>query len=248
MKRIYVLLIVLIVVALAAILRQQIQHVCAPLVQRLLGRATVADRVEQFGPQSRDRLHPFFEAKGVPYPPRAVALAGIKTEKMLEIYASDDSGKFRFIRSYPILAASGKVGPKLREGDLQVPEGLYRVESLNPNSTFHLALRLNYPNRFDREQARSDGRSHLGSDIMIHGSSVSIGCLAMGDEAIEDIFVLAADTGIRNVSVVVTPVDFRVAGSTVDTHDLPSWIDTLYDAIECELEKLPKESQRAGGA
>lgn len=228
-------------VALGAIFRRQIQDVCAPVVQRILGRATVADRIEQFGPQSRDRLSPFFEAKGVPYPPDKVVLVGMKTEKLLEIYASDDSGELRFIRSYPILAASGKVGPKLREGDLQVPEGLYKVESLNPNSMFHLALRLNYPNSFDRQQARSDGRSNLGSDIMVHGSSASIGCLAMGDEAIEAIFVLAADTGIKNMSVVLTPVDFRVAGSSIEQKDLPPWIDDLYDAIGSELEKLPKE-------
>jgi len=241
MKRIHVLVAILVAVALAAIFRRRIQDVCAPLVQKLLGRATVADRLEQFGPQSRDRLRPFFEAKGVPCPPGKVVLVGMKTEKMLEIYASDGSGEFKFIRSYPVLAASGKTGPKLREGDLQVPEGLYNVESLNPNSRFHLALRLDYPNSFDRQQARSDGRSNLGSNIMIHGASVSIGCLAMGDEAIEDIFVLAADTGIGNVSVILAPVDFRVAGSAVDEEDLPPWIDTLYDGIRLELEQLPKE-------
>lgn len=241
MKRIHILLIVLIAVALAAIFRRRIQNVCAPLVQRILGRATVADRVEQFGPQSRGRLRSFFDAKDVPYPPHRVVLVGLKSEKTLEMYAPDDSGEFRFIRSYPILAASGKMGPKLHEGDLQVPEGLYEVESLNPNSMFHLALRLNYPNSFDRQQARRDGRSNLGGDIMIHGSSVSIGCLAMGDEAIEDIFILAADTGIKNISVILAPVDFRVPGSSVDQKDLPPWIDTLYDAIRSELERLPKE-------
>lgn len=74
------------------------------------------------------------------------------------------------IKSYPILAASGSIGPKLRESDMQVPEGVYQIESLNPNSQFHLSLRVNYPNEFDREQARIDGRAQLGGDIMIHGS------------------------------------------------------------------------------
>ena len=94
MKRIHLLIIVLVALALAAIFRRRIQDVCSPLVQRLLGRATVADRLEQFGPQSRDRLRPFFEAKSVPYPPEQVVLVGLKTEKMLEIYAPDDSGEF----------------------------------------------------------------------------------------------------------------------------------------------------------
>ena len=69
---------------------------------------------------------------------------------------------------YPILAASGVLGPKLREGDKQVPEGIYGAEALNPNSKFHLSIRLNYPNTFDRRMAQSDGRTQLGGDIMIH--------------------------------------------------------------------------------
>ena len=76
---------------------------------------------------------------------------------------------------------SGRLGPKLKEGDRQVPEGLYRVESLNPNSRYHLSLRVNYPNEQDKSYGRLDGRNNLGTDIMIHGKDCSIGCLAMGD-------------------------------------------------------------------
>jgi murein L,D-transpeptidase YafK len=71
--------------------------------------------------------------------------------------------------------ASGKAGPKLREGDGQVPEGIYRIDGLNPNSSYHLSLKLNYPNDFDLEQARTEGRTELGGDIFIHGKAVSIG-------------------------------------------------------------------------
>jgi murein L,D-transpeptidase YafK len=248
MKRVRILILVIVAVALPAIFRHQIQDALTALLQRLSGRKTVAERLEQCGAHARERLRPFFEAKAVAYPPGKLVLVGLKSERLLEIYAPEDSHRFRLIRSYPILAASGTMGPKLREGDRQVPEGLYRIESLNPNSRYHLSLRLDYPNEFDREQAARDGRANLGGDIMIHGSSVSIGCLAMGDEAIEDIFVLAADTGIRNVFVVLAPVDFRAADSTLDAEDLPSWTDALYDSIRSELEKLPKESWRATAA
>jgi murein L,D-transpeptidase YafK len=142
------------------------------------------------------------------------------------------------IRTYPILAASGRLGPKLKEGDRQVPEGLYRIESLNPNSMFHLSLRLNYPNEFDRKQARLENRTNLGGDIMIHGSNASIGCLAMGDEAAEDLFILAAETGIDKVTVVLSPVDFRKKVFPKVTYPLPEWTGILYEQIKQELSKL----------
>jgi murein L,D-transpeptidase YafK len=67
--------------------------------------------------------------------------------------------------------ASGGLGPKLGAGDRQGPERIYAIESLNPNSLFHLSMRLNYPNEFDQMRAKQDGRSDLGGDIMIHGST-----------------------------------------------------------------------------
>jgi murein L,D-transpeptidase YafK len=172
------------------------------------GKKTIAERVEQFGPAARTRLRADFDRIACSYPPTGVVLVGIKDERCLEVWVTADATRSRasadaslpcikFLRRYPILAASGGPGPKLREGDRQVPEGIYAVESLNPNSRFHLALRLDYPNAFDREMAAADGRANLGGDIMIHGSDVSIGCLAMGNEAAEDLFVLAGRRAFR---------------------------------------------------
>jgi murein L,D-transpeptidase YafK len=133
----------------------------------------------------------------------------------------------------------------LREGDDQVPEGIYPIESLNPNSTFHLSLRVGYPNSFDRDQAGKDGRTKLGGDIMIHGSFVSAGCLAMGDEAVEDLFVLAADTGLKNLEVIISPVDFRVGKAVPPPTSLPAWSNRLYDGIKAKLVEFPPETNRA---
>ena len=102
--------------------------------------------------------------------------------------------------------------PEVERGDMQVPEGLYRIESLNPNSLYHLALRVNYPNQFDKSKGKAEKRNDLGCDIMIHGKNCSIGCLAMGDEAVEELFVLAGETGIENITVILSPVDFRTRG------------------------------------
>jgi murein L,D-transpeptidase YafK len=143
------------------------------------------------------------------------------------------------VRSYPILAASGRLGPKLRQGDKQVPEGLYRIESLNPNSRFHLALRVDYPNAFDQRQAARDRRSDLGGDIMIHGGAASIGCLAMGDEAAEDLFVLVAEVGKENVEVLLSPVDFREQPLPAVAGDLQDWTPELHSRIRARLEELP---------
>lgn len=146
----------------------------------------------------------------------------------------------KLIRTFPMLAASGKLGPKLRFGDLQVPEGFYRIDSLNPNSAFHLALHVSYPNEFDRAQAARENRGALGGQIMIHGSNGSIGCLAMGDEAAEDLFVLAAETGIENIEVILSPVDFRVRDAP-QAAPRPAWIANLYSQIKAALIQLPRE-------
>ena len=202
------------------------------------GKRTVAQRVAEYGPAVRTRLAGDFQKLGIAYPPKRIVFVGIKSEKKLEVWVSGDGSTFRLLKAYPILGASGVLGPKLKEGDLQVPEGLYRIESLNPNSLYHLALRVNYPNEFDRAKGQADGRQKLGGDIMIHGSTGSVGCLAMGDEASEDLFVLAAETGIENIAVILTPVDFRVRALPKDLPPVPSWTPGLYRDIQAELAKL----------
>lgn len=196
---------------------------------------TVEERVAEFGDVVRARLAPQFEAAGVSYPPRQLTFVGIKDARLLEVYAAGADGVYRFIRSYPVLGASGVLGPKLREGDRQVPEGVYRVPELNPNSDFHLSIRLNYPNEFDQAQAGTEGRTNLGGDIMIHGDSRSRGCLAMGDPAAEDLFVLVALTGIENITVILTPVDFRLGRTPELPSSAPAWTPTLYERIKREL-------------
>jgi murein L,D-transpeptidase YafK len=204
--------------------------------------ASIESRLAQYGAAVRARLAPQFKAVGIVPPPKRVVLVGLKEEQKLEVWVSSSTtNHFRLLKTYPILAASGRLGPKLAEGDNQVPEGLYQVESLNPNSRFHLSLRVNYPNAFDKTQARKDGRKKLGGDIMIHGNAVSIGCIAVGDVAAEELFVLAAQTGIQNISVILSPVDFRVRDLPPGTGPLPAWTSDLYPAIKKALAPLQTE-------
>ncbi len=201
---------------------------------------TTEDRLKQYGEVAGQRWAPYFKQAGVTYPPTAITLVGLKKERLLEVYAADTNGVLRFIRSYPIRAASGKAGPKLKEGDKQVPEGLYRIEALNPNSSYHLSLRVNYPNEDDRAHAKAENRTNLGGDIMIHGKAVSVGCLAMGDEAAEDLFVLAALTGVTKINVILSPLDFREHELAAIPEGAPPWTAERYAAIKAALAQIKK--------
>lgn len=207
---------------------------------KVSGGHTVQQRMDQYSADVQQRLAPAFAAAGVPYPPHEIAYIGFKDKRTLDVYArSAATESWRFVKRYPVLAASGKAGPKLREGDRQVPEGIYQAESLNPNSRFHLSIRVNYPNAFDRSMAQQDGRTQLGGDIMIHGNAVSIGCLAMGDAAAEELFVLAALATPARTRIVISPTDFR-NGSGAVTPAQPAWIGTLYDGLKVELQQYPR--------
>jgi hypothetical protein len=203
---------------------------------------TIANRLAEFGAIVQHRLEPKFSAAGIAYPPRRLTLIGFKRKGMLEVYASNDDHLPRFICAYRVLAASGGLGPKLRQGDRQVPEGIYRLRELNPNSRFHLSLWLDYPNAFDRARAVADGRRELGGQIMIHGGQVSKGCLALGDAAAEDLFVLAALIGIENVTVIFAPLDFRINSLGALPADAPSWTGELYREIARGLTRYPPPS------
>jgi hypothetical protein len=219
---------------------------CAPLgLRRAPLEPAIAERVAQYGPAARARLAPFFAAADVAYPPERFVLVGFKFERELHLLAFRSDGGIVFIRSYPILGASGTLGPKLRQGDLQVPEGFYRIVYLNPYSVADVSLALGYPNDDDRVRAAEDGRDGLGGDIMIHGGSTSHGCLAIGDEAAEELFVLAADAGWEDALVVLTPVDFRKRALAVDRSAQPAWVDDLYVRLRAELERMPSDPAAA---
>lgn len=228
--------------AIAALIGLWRTPLFTPVKLRILGHKTIADRVEQYEAPVSERLSPYFLQAGAPYPPKKVVLLFIKSKNSLSIYSEDSPGKPVHIKTYRVLAASGKPGPKLKEGDNQVPEGIYSIESLNPNSAFHLSLKVNYPNAFDRDRGKEDGRTQLGSDIMIHGKRVSAGCIAIGDEAIEELFILAANSKYRGWKLISSPIDFRDTNAAPKPWVYRPWIPELYAKIKNEMLKLPRES------
>jgi len=142
--------------------------------------------------------------------PKKVYIRVFKYEKELEVWVSD-SIEFHLYKKYPICQLSGTFGPKRKQGDLQVPEGFYYINQFNPNSKYHLSLGLNYPNQSDRLLSRY---RDLGGQIYIHGNCVSVGCIAMGDTAIEEIYSLAKSVTDK-VEVHIFPINYSYKSSLI---------------------------------
>ena len=168
-----------------------------------------------------------------------------KQESELEIWLKPDTETaYTLAEVFPICRWSGDLGPKLREGDGQSPEGFYRVRlgSLNPNSSYHLSFNLGFPNRYDRSHGRT------GSYLMVHGACASIGCYAMTDSGIEKIYAAvenALENGQDAVSVHIFP--FRMTDQAMTDLDNHPWADFWinlkqgYDMFEA-TKRVPKVS------
>lgn len=148
---------------------------------------------EESAPAHHNRVH-LFTRRGLPYPAPVIHLRAFKREAKLELWAGQRRHPLHLIRTYPICASSGNLGPKRRQGDLQVPEGFYRINLLNPRSKFHRSMRVSYPNRSDRLLGR---RGYLGGQIMIHGGCATIGCIPIRNKPAEQLFNIVRDSWRR---------------------------------------------------
>ena len=168
-------------------------------------------------PTLQDRL----EARGFRFGAPAF-IRIFKKEEILEVWLQKDSGEYALFLDYPICIYSGELGPKTREGDKQSPEGFYTVgrEAMNPNSQYHLSFNLGYPNAYDRAHGYS------GSLLMVHGKCVSIGCYAMGDRQIEEIYTLVGAALQRGQPFVrVHAFPFRMTDANLAAYSEHRWYD-----------------------
>jgi murein L,D-transpeptidase YafK len=169
-----------------------------------------ADRVADARARRTDELKAMAKAAGLSYPVGEVYLRAFKKEKVLELWAGEPNKPLKLVKSYPFCAASGELGPKRREGDLQVPEGFYELSSFNPQSNFHLSMQVSYPNASDR--VLSDPKKP-GGLIYIHGSCASIGCIAIEDGPIEEVYLFALDAKVRRIPIHIFPQRLDEAGA-----------------------------------
>lgn len=207
-----------------------------PAAQKPVKRFSTVDGVmAEYGKLVRTKLKPLFSASGVDYPPKQMTWICLKEEKQLCLFAKDRTGKMKQVLKYPIIGASGVAGPKLKEGDKQVPEGFYKIDGFRPNLVAHIGMSVNYPNDEDRKHALKEKRTNLGCDILIHGSRWSTGCLAMGNEPIEEMFVLAHDTGKENIELIFSPCRSPLKSSGVDMKKQAEWVPGLYKRLDDSL-------------
>lgn len=200
----------------------------------------VDNAIIRYGLQMEPQLMAMFAHANISYPPRDVALLAFKKERHIQLWAKDDQHRtWRYIHTYPLTAFSGQLGPKLKEHDKQIPEGIYRLTNFNPFSSMHLSMMIDYPNNFDRLQAIKDGRHKLGSDIFIHGKSLSVGCLAVGDKAIDQLFLLTRRVGLSHVQLIIAPNDLRREKPATASFAQPRWLPELYKNLANALSQFP---------
>lgn len=174
--------------------------------------ALAKDKVKEVRERRTADVKAMLEKVGLTYPVDEIYLRGFKKEKQLELWAGKAGRPLVLVKTYPVCAASGELGPKRKEGDLQVPEGLYEVPSFNPYSDYHLSMKVSYPNESDK--LRSDAK-RPGGLIYLHGNCASIGCIAIEDEPIEEVYLITIDAKRR-------PIRFDIFPTRLDPETMAS--------------------------
>lgn len=162
-------------------------------------------RVERAKRENDLQLSQLFRNRGLTYPPDKIFIRILKKERELELWIWKGEETYTLLKSYPFCSSSGMLGPKRRQGDLQIPEGFYHIDRFNPWSQFYLSLGINYPNQSDRIRG---SRQDPGGDIFIHGSCVTIGCIPITDEKIKELYWIchqARKNGQRRIPVHIFP-------------------------------------------
>jgi len=209
-----------------ALLLAALAFLCLPALLAFAeaGTAASAQRAQAAYAAQAPQLERALEAQGLRLG-SPVYLRLTKAPAELTAFVEAADGRFKVFRTWPVCAVSGSLGPKLREGDRQAPEGFYTVRpvQMNPASSYHLSFNLGYPNAFDRAHGRH------GSFLMVHGACVSVGCFAMTDRGIEEIWTLmqaAFEGGQTAVDVHIFP--FAMTAENLAAHQasahLPFWI------------------------
>lgn len=198
-----------------------------------------------------------FEQAALSWPAKQLYIRSFKQDGELEIWVRNEmSEPFRLFKIYTVCALSGKLGPKRKEGDLQVPEGFYHINEFNPNSDYHFSLGINYPNQSDLFFA--DAKP--GGEIYIHGKCATVGCIPILNNPIEELYVLAnivRQQGQDYIPVHIFPIRFTNESSlkvlqsftAVDQQyqDFTNQLKQVFDYFE-QYKRLPIVGINQNGA
>ena len=164
--------------------------ITSPAQNSFVAQGKISFRLADILNNKEDTLQKEFQAKGLEWPAKYVYIRSFKYDAQLEVWVKNTiKEKYKLFKTYKVCMQSGTMGPKRLQGDYQVPEGFYYINEFNAHSNYHLALGLNYPNVSDRILSDS---LRPGNAIYIHGSCVSVGCIPVTDEDIEEIFLIAS--------------------------------------------------------
>lgn len=225
-------ILVLLIIGAGVVFYRHGRSIWVPIKLKITGGRTVDQVMEELGKPALLKLIPDLDKANAVYPPSQLTFVALKQERRFEVWGHTRDGKPALIKAYPFTGFSGKLGPKLKQGDRQIPEGIYPITGLNPNSSYHLSIKVGYPSEEDMAIAKAEGRSNLGGDIFIHGKSVTIGCIPLGDTAIEEVFALTAKAGVENSQIIIAPMDFRKRQPKSHREE---WVNERYLALKKAL-------------
>ncbi len=198
---------------------------------------TVAQALKKYGPDAKKRILPYLKNAEVDYPPKQIELVCLKDSNQLFVFARDGRGNRKKVKTYTLVSRSGEQGPKIKEGDLQVPEGFYKITALDAMT--HLAMWVNYPNRADMAHAKLDHRTNLGGYIQIHAGVFSTGCLVLNSDDMAELMLLGNETGCRNIALIIAPCNLLLKKPDVDLGKQPKWLPELYKELKTALADFP---------
>jgi len=188
--------------------------------------------------QKEDSLKKQLADIHISWPVKDIYVRSFKYDSQLEVWVRNQKNEpFKLFKTYKVCALSGALGPKRIEGDYQVPEGFYYINEFNPKSNYHMALGLNYPNASDRLLSDS---VKPGNDIYIHGSCVTVGCIPIQNEQIEELYVLASyahDQGEDFIPVHIFPIRYNVEKSR-EALNKASKDDPTYQHFSARLKEV----------
>ena len=149
------------------------------------------ERVKKAYSEKEEGIKNILQKNQILMPNLEIFICVFKKQQIIELWGKNKKDKeYIFLKEYPFCSFSGKLGPKRKQGDNQVPEGFYHINRFNPNSNFYLSLGINYPNRSDKILGDQD---NPGGDIFIHGNCVTIGCIPITDDLIKELYIFAVD-------------------------------------------------------
>lgn len=173
-------------------------------------------------------------------PGAAMMIRIFKQTNEFEVWKQTKAGPFKLYKTYAICAWSGTLGPKVKEGDRQAPEGFYNITpaQMNPNSNYYLSFNTGFPNKFDRAWGRT------GANLMVHGDCSSAGCYSMTDESVAEIYALARESfNAGNTVIQMQIFPFRMTPQNLslvaDNPNMPFWMDIKEGYDRFELSKTP---------